>query len=151
MSRTDARPDDTTARGHYGSTTPTTVSGWAGWIAFATFMMVLVGTWHAISGLVALFRDDYFLVNSDGLVVTVDYTAWGWIHLIGGIVVAAAGVGLLTGRMVARVIAVLVALLSAVVNFAFLAAYPFWSLTMIIVDILVIWAVVVHGDELREA
>jgi len=129
---------------------PTEVSGWAGWIGFAAVMMVLLGTFHIIQGLVALFQDEYFLVGQSGLTVHVDYTAWGWIHIIAGIVVLAAGFGLFTGRYWARTIGVLLALVSAVVNVGFLAAYPIWSTMMIAVDILVIWALTVHGSELRE-
>src|SRR5680860_798140 len=126
---------------------PTEMSGWIG---FAAVMMVMLGTFHAIQGLVALFKDEYFLVGQSGLTVEVDYTTWGWIHLIGGVLVVAAGIGLFTGRYWARTIAVLLALVSAVVNIAFLSAYPIWSTIMIAVDILVIWALMVHGSELRE-
>jgi|SRR5680860_119974 len=129
---------------------PTEMSGWVGWIGFAAVMMVMLGTFHAIQGLVALFKDEYFLVGQSGLTVEVDYTTWGWIHLIGGVLVVAAGIGLFTGRYWARTIAVLLALVSAVVNIAFLSAYPIWSTIMIAVDILVIWALMVHGSELRE-
>ena len=52
-------------------------SGWVGWILFAGTMMVLLGSFHAIQGLVALFNDEYFLVAQSGLVVTADFTAWG--------------------------------------------------------------------------
>src|SRR6185503_1604462 len=57
-------------------------SGWVGWIIFAGAMMIMLGFFHAIAGLVALFKDDYFLVKTSGLVVNVDYTTWGWVHLI---------------------------------------------------------------------
>jgi len=126
---------------------PTEMSGWVG---FAAVMMVLLGTFHIIQGLVALFQDEYFLVGKAGLTVHVDYTSWGWVQIIAGIIVLAAGFGLFTGRYWARTIAVVLALVSAVVNVGFLAAYPIWSTMMIAVDILVIWALVVHGSELRE-
>lgn len=125
-------------------------SGWYGWIVFAGTMMVLLGVFHAIAGLVALFKDDYFLVTKNGLVVTAGFTTWGWIHLILGVVVAAAGAGLFVGKTWARVVAVIVALLSAVVNLAFLAAYPVWSVIMIAVDIMVIYAVTAHGGPAQE-
>ena len=123
-------------------------TGWMGWILFAATMMLMVGIFHAIQGLVALFEDEYFLVGKNGLTVHVDYTTWGWVHLVLGIVVAAAGAGLLVGQMWARIVGVLVALVSSVVNIAFLAAYPIWSLIMITVDVLVIWAITVHGREM---
>lgn len=130
-----------------GSSGPT---AWVGWIVFAAVMMVMIGGLHVIEGLVALFNDSYYLVTESGLVVTVDYTAWGWVHLIIGIIVVLAGVALFTGRMWARVIGVCVALLSILINFAFIAAYPFWSVTVIAVDIFIIYALVVHGREMRE-
>lgn len=151
MSRTAEPAGPTTTSTQYQSGRPTAVSGWVGWVYFAAFMMLLLGILHAITGLVALFKDQYFVVGSSGLVVSADYTAWGWAHLIGGILVALAGAALLTGATWARIMAVLVAMLSAVVNFAFMAAYPFWSVVMITINFLVIWAVIVHGDELRDA
>jgi hypothetical protein len=124
-------------------------TGWVGWIMFAGTMLVLLGIFHAIQGLVALFNDSVFLVGKSGLVVNVDYTAWGWIHLIGGIVAILAGASLFAGRMWARILAVLVAVVSAVLNVAFLPAYPIWSTMMIAIDVLVIWAVTLHGSEMK--
>ncbi len=124
---------------------------WVGWIAFASIMMMMLGAFHAIQGLVGLFQDEYYLVGQNDLVVHVDYTTWGWVHLIIGILVAAAGGALLTGHMWARIIAVLFAFGSAIVNIAFLSAYPIWSTIMIVIDVLVIWAVMVHGKEMRSA
>ncbi len=122
---------------------------WVGWIAFAGTMMVLLGAFHAIQGLVALFQDSYFLVGKNDLVVQVDYTTWGWVHLIAGLIVAGAGVALFSGSMWARVLAVFCAFGSALLNIAFLSAYPIWSMMMITVDVLVIWAVMVHGREVK--
>ena len=126
-------------------------SAWVGWIAFAGCMMVLLGSLHVIDGLVALFNDDFFLVGASGLLVSVDLTAWGWAHVVLGLVMAGAGYGLFAGHLWARVVGVLVALVSAVVNLGFLAAYPFWSGIMIALDVLVIWAITMHGSELRRA
>jgi hypothetical protein len=103
-----------------------------------------------VEGLIALFQDEYFQVGRSGLAVHVDYTAWGWAHIIGGVLIAAAGLGLFTGKVWARMLAVVLALVSAVVNIGFLAAYPIWSVLMIAIDILVIWAVTVHGSEVKE-
>ena len=124
-------------------------TGWVGWIVFGGTIMVLLGAFHAIQGLVALFKDEYFVVGQSGLVVSVDYTAWGWAHLILGLIVAGAGCGLLAGQMWARIVGVLVAMASAVVNLAFLAAFPIWSALMILFDVLIIWAITVHGSELK--
>lgn len=128
---------------------PTEMTAWVGWVAFAGVMLWLVGSFHAIAGLVALFRDEVYLVGSSGLTLKVDYTTWGWIHLIGGSIVAAAGIAVFTGRLWARIVGVTVAMLSALVNIAFLEAYPVWSAIMIAIDVLVIWALMVHGDEVK--
>jgi hypothetical protein len=117
------------------------------WVAFAGTMLALAGAFHVIQGLVALFRDEYYLVSPSGLVVSVDYTTWGWVHLIGGAVVIAAGLGAVAGQTWARFVGVVVAGLSALLNVAFLAAYPIWSALMIALDILVIWALMVHGGD----
>jgi hypothetical protein len=129
---------------------PTEMTGWVGWVAFAGTMMVLLGTFHLIEGIVALFRDQYFLVGSTGLTVHVSYTTWGWVHILGGLLVAGAGVAVFTGKVWARKVGVVVAFLSALVNVAFLASYPVWSALMIVIDVLVIWALTVHGSELKE-
>ncbi len=129
---------------------PTGMTGWVGWIAFAGVMMAMLGMFHIIDGLIAIFQDEYFLVGENGLTVKVDYTAWGWVHLIAGIVVLGAGIALFAGQMWARVLGVIVAVVSAVLNIGFLAAYPIWSTIMIAVDILVIWALTVHGAEMRD-
>ena len=150
------RPGDADMSAHthgYGArqeVEPTSMSGWVGWIAFAGIMMVLLGTFHIIDGLIALFRDEYFLVTQSGLAVEADFTTWGWVHLIGGIIVLAAGIGVFTGMVWARTVGVIVALVSAVINVGFLSAYPIWSTIMIALDVLVIWALTVHGGELRE-
>jgi hypothetical protein len=124
-------------------------TGWIGWIAFAATMMIMLGIFHAFQGLIALFQDNYYLVGKSGLTIHMDFTAWGWTHLVLGLVVIGAGVGLLSGQMWARVVGVGVALLSAVVNIAFLSAYPIWSTMMIAFDVLVIWALTVHGAEMK--
>lgn len=125
-------------------------TGWVGWIIFAAVMMVMVGSLHAIEGFVALFKDTYYLVSRNGLVISADYTAWGWTHLILGLLVAGAGAALFTGRMWARVIGILVAAVSILANFAFSSAYPVWTVIVIAVDVLVIYALTVHGGEMRD-
>ena len=122
-------------------------SPWTGLIAFAGIIMILLGIFHAIQGLVALFNSDYY-VSSDRLVVHVNYTAWGWFQLIAGIVVIAAGAGVFAGKVWARAIAILVAMISALINIGFLTAVPLWSMMMIGLDVLIIWALTVHGSEM---
>jgi uncharacterized membrane protein len=144
-----------TSRTHSGAAAParyphsTDVTGWAGWVTFAGIMLILLGSFQTIEGLVAIFKDGYYLVGPEGLVVNVDYTTWGWTHLIIGILAILTGAGLLAGNTAARVAGVVLAALSAIVNLAFLAAYPVWSTIIIAVDVIVIYAIVVHGRELK--
>jgi hypothetical protein len=130
----------------YSETEPT---GWTGWVVFGGFMMILLGTFQAIEGLVAIFDKGYYLVSAQGLVVQVDYTVWGWVHLLLGVIVAVSGVGVLAGNVAARAVGVVLAMGSAVLNLVFIAAYPVWSTIVIAVDVLVIYALTVHGRELR--
>ena len=125
-------------------------TGWAGWAVFAGVMLVIVGAFQAIDGLVALFKDEIYLVRPNGLVVNVDYTAWGWVHLILGLVLVAAGAAIFSGRVWGRTLGVVAALISAVLNFAYIPAYPVWSILIIAVDVFVIYALIAHGGELRE-
>ena len=120
--------------------------GWYGWVAFASVMMVLLGTFHVVAGLVGLFKEEYYLVGQDDLVVSVDYTLWGLAHLLLGAIIVTAGLALLKGALWARIVAVVLAAMSAVANLAFMAAYPLWATLMIAIDLLVIYAVVARGD-----
>lgn len=135
--------------GGYGPSRYPKASPWVGWIAFAGVLMVILGALHAFQGLVAIFKDEYFLVSSSGLAVKFDFTAWGWVHLVVGIIVVVAGLGVMAGQVWARVVGVLLASLSLLANVAFLAAYPFWSLVMIALDIVIIMALTVHGSDIK--
>ena len=126
-------------------------SAWAGWVVFAGVLMVLVGAYQAIVGLVALFDDGYYVVRPEGLVVNVDYTVWGWVHLLLGLLAFFAGFGVLSGQTWARAVGIIIAGVAAVVNFAFIAAFPVWATILITMDILVIYALAAHGRELRPA
>jgi len=119
-----------------------------GWVAFAGVMMVLAGMFQAVAGLTALMRDTWYVVSAESLLVF-NYTAWGWIHLLAGIVVLLAGFSVLHGATWARVVGVVLASLSALANIAWINAYPLWSVIVITIDIIVIHALVVHGGELK--
>jgi hypothetical protein len=120
-------------------------------VVFAGILMVLVGAYQAIVGLVALFDDGYYVVRPEGLVVNVDYTVWGWVHLLLGLLAFFAGFGVLSGQTWARAVGIIIAGVAAVVNFAFIAAFPVWATILITMDILVIYALAAHGRELRPA
>jgi hypothetical protein len=121
-------------------------------IGFAGFMMMLSGIFQAIAGLVGIFNESYFAVanSSNQLLVIHDVQAWGWFNLIMGSVILAAGLSLFSGSVWSRTIAVILAMMSAVANLVAISLYPVWSIICLTMSILVIYAVIVHGGELRE-
>jgi hypothetical protein len=127
----------------------TRATGWVGWIAFGAVMMMMLGVLNAISGIAAIFNDAVFITGSRGAVIF-DVTTWGWIHLILGLLVIGTGLALMTGAMWARVVGTGLVMLNMVTQLIFLPAYPFWGLLIIAVDVLVLWAIIVHGSEMKE-
>ncbi len=125
------------------------MSGWVGWVLFAAIVLFIGGAINVIEGLVALFKDDYYQVRPSGLVLHVNYTSWGWTLLAVGVALMVVGYGVATGRVWAGVTAVVLACLNAVVNLGFIAAYPVWSIIAIALDVVVVYAIVVHGREAR--
>jgi hypothetical protein len=125
-------------------------SGWAiGFILFAGIMMIMSGIFQAVSGLIGIFQDQFYVATREYL-FRFDATTWGWINLVIGVVVAFAGWGLLSGRTWARVVAITLAVLSAIANFLFIPYYPIWALIVITLDVFVIWAVTAHGSDMRQ-
>jgi hypothetical protein len=120
------------------------------WAYFGAVVMSFMGAAWAFLGLVALVDEEYFVVRTNRLLAFETYSSWGWAHLIGGVLALVAGVGILrSGRRWARVLAVVVAGLSAVANVGFLAAAPIWALLLIALDVVVIFALTVHGAEIE--
>ena len=127
------------------------VTGWVGWIVFAGTMMAILGVFHMFEGLVALFRHTQIVFPASGLTIQVSYSQWGWVQLLAGALVFLAGLSLFTGRMWARTLAVVLVAISALVNFAWAGIYPFWSLTLLAIDFLVLYAIIAHGGEMKVA
>ena len=123
--------------------------GAVGITVFAGVLMVLSGGLQAVQGVVALANDTFYVVGEEYL-FEFDVTSWGWIHLIMGVIVALAGVGLFQGAVWARTVAVIVASVSIIANFLWMPYYPFWSLTVITFDVFVIWAATMHGRDITE-
>lgn len=136
-----------TANDTYGDTQRT---GWTGWIAFAGVMMMIGGLLNAFYGLIAVINDEW-VVWGNRTAVYLDISQWGWVHIIVGLVVTLCGFGVFSGNVLARSVGVLIASLSLIVNFFFVPAYPLWAMTVIVIDALVIWALIVHGREMRNA
>jgi len=125
-------------------------SGWAaGWAFFAAVLLIIAGAFQIINAIVALVKDEFFVVGQKW-VFNFDVTAWGWIHLILGIIIVLVGFGILSGNVLARTLGVIVAGLSAIANFAFLPYYPVWSILLIAMDIAIIWALAAHGRDLQK-
>jgi hypothetical protein len=125
-------------------------TGWTGWILFAGVMMIIGGSLNLFYGIVAAVNDEW-VVFTNRANVYLDVSQWGWVHIIMGSIVLLAGIGLFSGNILARIVGVIVASVSLVVNFFFIPVYPFWALTVITIDALVIWALTAHGREMREA
>lgn len=118
-----------------------------GFIVFAGVMMILAGSFQTITGVVAVFEDEFY-VTTPNYLLQLDATSWGWIHILIGLIVLFAGIGVMSGRILARIVGITLATISAFANFAFIPYYPFWSLTIIVLNIFVIWALSVHGRDI---
>ena len=125
-------------------------TGWSGWIVFAAILLIIGGSLNLLYGVIAAVNDDW-VVFTNRANVYLDLSEWGWVHIILGGVVLLSGIGLLSGNILARAVAVIVASLSLIANFFFIPVYPLWALTVIVIDVLVIWAVTAHGREMRAA
>jgi hypothetical protein len=128
----------------YEADTPA-VSSWAvGGMAFAGTMMILIGVFQVIAGLAAIFEDEFFIVTENYL-FDLDVTAWGWIHLILGVVLIFGGYAVFQRKVWGATLALVLAVLSAIANFFFIPYYPFWSLLLIAMAIWVIWSLTRPG------
>ena len=127
-------------------------SGWVGWIIFAAVFMMTIGTMNAIQGLAGIFRDEEYLTSSLGEgtnLLVFDWTAWGWIHLLFGIAMVIVGALLIQGSTFARVVAIFLVALNMISQFTFISVYPWWSLALLAIDILIMYALIVHGREMK--
>jgi hypothetical protein len=121
------------------------VSGWAiGGLVFAASVLIMVGCFQVIAGLVAIIDDDFF-VTTRNYTFDLDTSAWGWIHLIVGVLMLWCGSALFARRTWAAVAAITLAILSAVANFFFIPYYPAWSILVIALDVWVIWSLTRPG------
>ena len=122
-------------------------SGWTtGAVVFAGVLMILIGVLQIIQAVSALLEDEFFVVT-ENYVFDIDVTAWGWIHLVLGLLVLFAGYSLLAGNTYGRILGLVLAGVSVIVNFAWVPYYPFWSLLMIALAVWVIWALTSRWDE----
>ena len=120
----------------------------AGWIGFAGTLMLIIGSIDFFQGLIALFEDEYFVVTRSGF-LAVDLTAWGWIMVIWGVLLVLAGLGLLAGQQWARWFAIVVVSLNVIAQLGFLgnSQYPLRSLTVIALNVIVLYALTARWRE----
>ena len=107
-------------------------------------MAILIGTFQVLEGLVAVFNDEFFVVTRN-YTFDLDVSAWGWIHLIIGVVMLVIGFGLFARSTWAGMFAIVIAMLSAVSNFFFIPYYPIWALLLIGLNVWIIWALTRPG------
>ena len=113
----------------------------SGWIGFAAIVMLIVGFLDFFEGLIAVIRGQYYVVHGNQLIVF-DTTTWGWLTLIWGILLVLAGFGLWTGAGWARWFTIVVVGLNILGQLSWLgaSAYPLWSLVIITLNIIVLYA-----------
>jgi hypothetical protein len=113
-----------------------------GWLAFAGIVLFLNGVFSALFGLAAVLNDDVVTVGGGQGVVIWDFTAWGWISIVLGIVMALTGIGLFTGNAAARWLAIVFTTINALVQFAYVPAFPLWTLLVIALDVVILYQLI---------
>jgi hypothetical protein len=125
---------------------------WAGWIAFAGILLMIVGGLDFFQGLVAVIRDQYYVQGENGALV-IDVSQWGWIMMIWGIVLALVGYGLVAGASWARWVAIIGISLNFIAQLGYDGGSNFtlWSLCVLILNIVVLYALIVRWDDAKAA
>jgi hypothetical protein len=121
---------------------------WAGWIRFSGILILIIAMIDFFEGLTALIRGSYYHVTPDQIIVF-DLTTWGWITLLWSFVLAVVGFALLAGANWARWTAIIIASLNFLLQLGFVGSstYPLWALTMMALNILVLYTLIVRWDE----
>jgi len=124
---------------------------WAGWIRLGAILILIISMLEFFEGLIAIIRDDYYVLRPDQIVV-VDLTTWGWLTLIWSIVLAVIGFALLAAATWARWAAIVVLSLNFIVQLGFVgsAQYPLWALTVLALNIVVLYALIVRWEDASE-
>jgi hypothetical protein len=135
---------------HAEQATPDVSPGWAGWVRFGGALMVISGAFAIIEGIVALAVPTTYVV-AGGAVLGIGFPVWGWLHLLLGVLVAATGFGLLRSDVPgwARGTGVALVSINAIVQLAWLPAYPIWSIIVLTIDVFVLYALIVAVDDMR--
>ncbi|MDI6105259.1 hypothetical protein QLQ12_42420 [Actinoplanes sp. NEAU-A12] len=126
-------------------------TGWVGWVLFGGVILVVLGTLHVYVGLLALVRPEILAGSRADLLFPVSLTGLAVAHLAVGAAAAVAGFGLVRGLRWARAAAVLLCCSSALMDFAFAATHPVWSVVAIALTGTIVYAVAAHGGEVADA
>jgi len=126
------------------------VSAWTGWVGFAGIVMILIGALNFFEGLIAVIRGQYYVHTADQILL-VDFTTWGWILIVWGVIVFLAGLGLLSASTWSRWFTIIVAGLNIFIQLGFVggAQYPLWALTVLALNVVVFYALTVRWDEAK--
>ena len=124
---------------------------WTEWVGFAGLMMVLIGFLNIFQGLIAIIRDDYYVLSAEQVIVF-DLSTWGWIMLFWGAIVALAGWSLAMGAGWARWFTIVVASLNVILQLGFVGSgqYTLWALTVLALTVLALYALTVRWSDVRE-
>lgn len=112
----------------------------AGGLVLGGVLMVVYGLFAVLQGIAAIAGDEVY-TSFGQYSFEFDLTAWGWIHVIIGVLVVVAGLGLFAGADWARVVSAVVVGLALIANFLWLPYQPFWSIIMIVTGLFVLWSV----------
>jgi hypothetical protein len=149
---TEARPSVPEARrSDERRRSPMGAAGGAGWLTYAGSVLVVLGVFQLIWGLTALVNTGYFIVGSTGLAVAFNYMAWAWIHIALAALLICTGLAVFGGQSWGRYVGIGLCAIALIANFLTLAAFPIWSIVMIAVDLIAIYALAVHGRDMEPA
>jgi len=115
-----------------------------GLVLFAGVLLLVVGFWNLIYGIAAIAQSHVFVANAH--FVFGDLKTWGWITLIISALQILAGIGVMTGNQAARWAGIILVGLNAINQMFFIPAYPFWSLTIIAMDIVALYGLCAYGS-----
>ncbi|WP_314505985.1 hypothetical protein [uncultured Microbacterium sp.] len=131
--------------------TDTTVTRWTGWGVFAGVLLMIAGFLDLFFGIAAVIGPDTaYVASPEGPLFILDIAGWGWWHIISGALLIVTALALFSGATWARVVAIILVALNAVGQFALLPTQPWLSLAILAVDVLIIYALTVHGRELKD-
>lgn len=125
-------------------------SGRRGLMIFGGTIMLVAGAFNMIQGLIALFRNEIFVTTEKGLVVF-DFTSWGVFLLAIGGILAITGIGVLADTTWGRVLGIIIASINAIGQVTFITALPVWSILVIALDVMVIYALATYKSEAVQA